>query len=1412
MWRTLASVAEGDLDASAEAARLSFERLNAAAVELQKHVKELLGEYAESDADGSGCMPGSDSANAATAAVQAAVQAAQLLDRLCDQPQQHNTNVVADGMTSTAAPGAIFTPKGFPNDLGALPNGASEGLGLLSAAQTFLKADVPSLTWPNATTAAAAAAPVATTAPATISTAAAATSTTHAPADPDPLAAGQQAPSRQQHAAAAAAVVPDRHSGQRGASQGAGLGQLGCGPAPGPMGQGLGPRRPTALDIRPLEGYPVAAGKQRQRKEEEEQRQEDRARLQRAVLQELRCLYGGSHGSAGAASAAAAADLDDDAARPSVAVMDLFAVHKRQLALVLGGKGVMLTPPPGAAATPPASIAVSDATWYRLPCHSAAEHQQQEEEGDDLVSRTALLLAALFHTASCSSDAWARVSEGLAHPLMRPGALGNPAPEEEQLEEEEERNWEVAAAAEEGVYSEEEEKEHEEEEGEPPELKEAARVFESLLDPPSTSWLLAILKRNNLHNSSTSSDSNSKNGNNNSNNFSNQLSQHFPKRPSELRQAVQSWLQSQLRGTKDAPQHPRHMRGQEEQQPPKPRLLDDPWVTRRPAGKGRALDSAAAAPSMFEMILDDIGKAAAEGWRKRRTVGLSRRPDLQLYLRRALPKTYLQMVGQQLLCLAVVQLPCVLGLPERPPASVLRDLYGRPFGEAVKRAIQAALASAPSDRVVASQASARCCNGSNTAGGGSGAVTRGSVGTGKTTTTATAAAAAASAPGAQPPACFNAADPSSAATSPCVTRRLRGWVARLDRVFRDVSEFLEGFSTILLMTRGRCDPTDSNRHSLHHNHHCSHHYHHDSLHDGQSREAPPTVEASCASFSSSADSASSLALLEGVRGEVWRAVLQLLPEVRSRIRGCVLAAVKDYLASDGNTASVAIEVLTEVGEFAAWPPSSPAPSPYDTLLPYNCRTSVPYSSDPTASQPPSLGASQPSPLPRSCPDDSSDSSRRKPPCLHTAAHRVLGLVGWLQSRVEGDRLGVLQASLATAAMESLSLLMTHLQGKACTALVACTAGYDMPPPPPSQPPPQSLSTLSAAACPYYNRSQCGDVGSSSSTSSNAGSSSTSSGASSSGSGASSSDSGLSWLSESLHVYSAACCVRQRLVSFGTRVLEPSSLLLLLLPEELMVQQQQQREEQGQFSSPSSIPLTGVEDEEQQQQQRQQQELELLQGFVQLHAKCLLQVDDLASSLQRHIVLSYMHLIQDVVLSSLDRTHWCTYRPGVCRGAAAGPAVRQWQVLLLRLLQAAAAHASPAAAGSIVGQVLQESLSCLAHRYLQCCPSAHMIREFVGDVVHLSATAFLICQPVHVVRVLGSAEEQRKQQQWKQQQQRQKQQQQQQQQQEPQMVGRVRVQVPIEMVRAVVGWVREVLVRAALLHVSADTLEQLVERA
>ncbi|GIL85313.1 hypothetical protein Vretifemale_13803 [Volvox reticuliferus] len=211
-------------------------------------------------------------------------------------------------------------------------------------------------------------------------------------------------------------------------------------------------------------------------------------------------------------------------------------------------------------------------------------------------------------------------------------------------------------------------------------------------------------------------------------------------------------------------------------------------------------------------------------------------------------------------------------------------------------------------------------------------------------------------------------------------------------------------------------------------------------------------------------------------------------------------------------------------------------------------------------------------------------------------------------------------------------------------------------------------------------------------------------------------------------------------------------------------------------------------------------------LVRQHGEALVQADELIVSIREHIILVYMQVMYDVVLSSVDRTNWCAFRPDVMRGQGAGPAVRVWHSMTLRLLYTAALHASPSTAEWILGQVLLESVSCLKQRYLQLGPTVQMLREFVGDAVHLTASVFLFCQPIPVTALLPRA-------------------------------GGARVEhgagwaprtqdsetngaktevfslrVPFPMARALAGSVRELLTRAALLHLPGGQLEEVARKA
>ncbi|KXZ55097.1 hypothetical protein GPECTOR_3g251 [Gonium pectorale] len=137
-------------------------------------------------------------------------------------------------------------------------------------------------------------------------------------------------------------------------------------------------------------------------------------------------------------------------------------------------------------------------------------------------------------------------------------------------------------------------------------------------------------------------------------------------------------------------------------------------------------------------------------------------------------------------------------------------------------------------------------------------------------------------------------------------------------------------------------------------------------------------------------------------------------------------------------------------------------------------------------------------------------------------------------------------------------------------------------------------------------------------------------------------------------------------------------------------------------------------------------------LVSQHGECLVQADELVACLHEHILVTYRGVVYSYVLAAVDRVDWCAYRQavrGVGGGGGAGPAVRLWHSLLVRLSYNAAHTLSLHAAGWILGQVLLESFSLLAQRCLSTYPSRPMLPEFLSDAVHAAATAFLLCQPI-----------------------------------------------------------------------------------
>ncbi|KAL6753236.1 hypothetical protein V8C86DRAFT_2732580 [Haematococcus lacustris] len=72
------------------------------------------------------------------------------------------------------------------------------------------------------------------------------------------------------------------------------------------------------------------------------------------------------------------------------------------------------------------------------------------------------------------------------------------------------------------------------------------------------------------------------------------------------------------------------------------------------------------------------------------------------YAEQALPRSHLQMVGQELLWHAAKVLPALSSLPEPVPAYVLSALYSKPWAEAVQQGLQALLSSATTTSAAAS--------------------------------------------------------------------------------------------------------------------------------------------------------------------------------------------------------------------------------------------------------------------------------------------------------------------------------------------------------------------------------------------------------------------------------------------------------------------------------------------------------------------------------------------------------------------------------------------------------------------------------------------------------------------------------------------------------------------------------------
>ncbi|GLC60011.1 hypothetical protein PLESTB_001563500 [Pleodorina starrii] len=742
---------------------------------------------------------------------------------------------------------------------------------------------------------------------------------------------------------------------------------------------------------------------------------------------------------------------------------------------------------------------------------------------------------------------------------------------------------------------------------------------------------------------------------------------------------------------------------------------------------------------MDELLGELLRESLEDGGSPRagRSRGLSDK-DVAAYRLGITPRTYLQVVGQKLLHHAALQVPCMAELPEQIPDWTLRILYGRPFAEAVRLALQHGVASinealgpdgeGPGKKVrgarlaqslllsssahrdvnpkkaeprpqqhrrveCAEKPMARFRLSGGAAGIGGQRILAGEQ------ACAGGAGTSAEAVAAKVDACQRA------------LTRARSAVELLMDIKRDVKGFEEGFAALL---SGR---TRSPLRRV--------------LSEEPAQQPPAAVPPR-----------TGVAYLSVIREEVARAVHELAPTLRTFLYGSITSAVQACLAGDDLQQSPHLPVpvsadtwpslaaefqrVSELGgPHAAWQ-VQPGEATTRGRIP-----SLPSSSQSSGSGSATTHGSVVTATARSGGDASAfirrsgrehadwrlEDDRNAPPAVDALSHRVLELVSWLSGCLQ-QLPEPLQPVLFEAVLECLALLMDRLS-------LVCASLRDLP----------------------------------------------------GGGGGMGGGGGGDPLPLVFLCHSAACCVRRRL-----EALRPAERLLGAAVAEAMA---------------ADAAAT-------RQAHDGSQEVDL----VRRHGEALVQADELVTSIHQHSVLFYMQAVYDVVLSSMDRTDWCAFRPEVARGQAAGPAVRVWHSMMLRLMRAAATHASPHAAEWIVGQVVLESASCMVQRYLRLCPTVQMLREFVGDAVHLTASMFLLTQPIPVIARLrhgfgscptghGAG-------------------------QEPQRrldsatdgakTDVLWLRVPFPMARVLAEAARELLTRAALLHLPGSALEDVARKA
>ncbi|GAX76203.1 hypothetical protein CEUSTIGMA_g3647.t1 [Chlamydomonas eustigma] len=141
--------------------------------------------------------------------------------------------------------------------------------------------------------------------------------------------------------------------------------------------------------------------------------------------------------------------------------------------------------------------------------------------------------------------------------------------------------------------------------------------------------------------------------------------------------------------------------------------------------------------------------------------------------------------------------------------------------------------------------------------------------------------------------------------------------------------------------------------------------------------------------------------------------------------------------------------------------------------------------------------------------------------------------------------------------------------------------------------------------------------------------------------------------------------------------------------------------------------------------------EYYEAMIRGYSNTLLQAEDLVTTLSQQVIQVYASVCNLLIWSPVDRMAWSSFRLPLKRQASMSAAPRAWRCMMAHLVHLLSQLSSSGFCSWVLSNVLQESLSAAAVRYLHLAPSSQLLPQYISDVLHITCTTFMLTRRIDI---------------------------------------------------------------------------------